>query len=188
MNEGEQMKKKIADSAFEIMSMVTCAVAVVAVIFTFMFRITTVSGRSMNPTLADGDRLLTTSVTSEYEYKDIVIVVEPNEQLYEPLVKRVIATEGQWVNVNYDEGIVYVGDTKDSMKPLDEPYTASLTDERPFEDLNEYPIQVPEGHYFCMGDNRNHSTDSRSYRVGFVDGNYILGKAVFRVYPFGAIE
>lgn len=179
--------KKFTSGIFELMSVITSAVIAIAVVFAFFFRLTTVSGDSMNPTLHDEDKLITTAYTPEYEYKDIVIVVEPNEDLYEPLVKRVIATEGQWVNIDYSEGIVYVGDTLDSMQALDEPYTASLTDERPREDFNEYPIQVPEDSYFCMGDNRNHSTDSRSYRVGFVDENYILGKAVYRLSPFGAI-
>lgn len=181
------MKKKFSESAFEVMSMVTSAVAVVALVFTFMFRITTVSGHSMDYSLSDGDRLLIATCMSEYEYKDIVIIVEPNEQLYEPLVKRVIATEGQWIDIDYDNGTVYVGDTLDTMEALEEPYIAELTTSKPLDDTHDYPVQVPEGHYFCMGDNRNHSTDSRVDYVSFIDENYILGKAVYRISPFGSI-
>lgn len=179
------MYKKFASAAFELASMIVSALLIVCIVFGFAVRPINVKGESMAPTLAEKDLLLVYTAEREYNYKDIVIVVEPNEQLYEPIVKRVIATEGQYVNINYDEGVVYVGDSLDSMKPLDEPYTASLTNQVPTEDRNEYPIQVPAGHYFVMGDNRNHSTDSRSYRVGFVDENYILGKAVVRFMPFG---
>ena len=179
--------KKITEGLFELMSVLASAVVAIALIFTLFFRLTTVSGTSMVPTLQNLDRLITTAYTSEFEYKDIVIVVEPNEELYEPIIKRVIATEGQWVNVDYDTGLVYVGDSPETMVALEEDYTASLTTERPWSDRNEYPVQVPENSYFCMGDNRNHSTDSRSYMVGFVDESYILGKAIFRISPFGSI-
>lgn len=178
------MRKKVVFSLFEAASMIVGAVIAVVIVFTFLFKPITVVGKSMLPTLEGGDKLLVTAVNSEYEYKDIVIVVEPND-LNEPLVKRVIATEGQWVNIDYNEGYVYVGDTPDTMERLDEPYTASLTNVVPIEDHNEYPIQVPENCYFVMGDNRNESTDSRSYRVGFIDENYILGKALVRIVPFG---
>lgn len=180
--------KKVTNNLFELMSVIVSAVVAIAAIFTFCFRLTTVNGQSMEPTLHHMDKLIITAYTDSYDYKDIVIVVEPNEELYEPLVKRVIATEGQWVDIDYVSGLVYVGDTRDTMKALDEDYTASLTNDRPWSDNNEYPIQVPENSYFCMGDNRNHSTDSRSYMVGFIDEYYILGKVVFGLSPFGAIE
>lgn len=178
------MYKKLVSSVFEIISLVASALISLVVIFSCFCRLTTVVGQSMEPTLQGGDRLLTSSMTLHYEYKDIVVVVEPNEQLYEPIIKRVIATEGQWVDVRYDEGLVYVGDTPETMVALDEPYIAEPTNKKPYEDNNVYPIQVPEGAYFCMGDNRNHSTDSRSYRVGFVDEDYILGKALVRIFPY----
>lgn len=180
------MKKNFASSVFEFASILLSAILAVSFIFIFGLRLTTVDGRSMEPTLQDGDKLITVSKVAEYDFGDIVIVVQPNEPPYdEPLIKRVIATEGQWVDIRYDEGLVYVGNTLDTMVPLDEPYTAELTNHKPFEDLNEYPIQVPEGEYFCMGDNRNKSTDSRSYKVGFVQEGYILGKALCRLIPFG---
>lgn len=183
------MKKKTVENIYEFMSSLMTAVIVIVILFTCLFRLVGVKGSSMVPTLENGNWLIVSASKDDYEYKDIVIVVQPNyvyEELNEPLVKRVIATEGQWVKVDYDEGYVYVGDTKDTLKRLDEKYTASLTNVHSSDDTNEYPIQVPDGHLFVMGDNRNHSTDSRSYYVGFIDKRYVLGKALFRVVPISS--
>ena len=87
----------------------------------------------------------------------------------DPIVKRVIATEGQTVDIDFEEGVVYVDGVA-----LDEPYVNSTTNER--ENFTE-PVTVPEGCVFVMGDNRNRSTDSRSAAIGCVDTRYIIGKA-----------
>ncbi len=179
--------KKIIESIYDLVASLTAAVLIIVLLFIFVFRVVGVSGESMLPTLQDGNWLAVTACKQTYHYKDIVIVTEPNA-LSEPIVKRVIATGGQWVNVDYDTGYVYVGDTADTMEKLDEPYTASLTDVRHIDDENEYPIQVPQGKLFCMGDNRNHSTDSRSYLVGFVDERFVMGKAFTRFIPMGQFD
>ena len=139
----------------------------IAIIFTFLFRLVGVDGNSMVPTLNHKDWLITSTVVSDYKYKDIIIAVQPGV-LNEPLVKRVIATEGQWVDVDYEEGVVRVGDTKDTMVALEENYIAEPATTRYNTDTNEYPIQVPKNCVFAMGDNRNNSTDSRSYLVGLL--------------------
>ena len=139
-----------------------------------------VDGSSMVPTLSHRDWLITATAVSDYEYKDIIIAVQPGT-LNEPLVKRVIATEGQWIDVDYEKGVVKVGDTKDTMVPVEENYIAEPATERPYTDMHQYPVQVPENCVFAMGDNRNNSTDSRSSLVGFIDERYILGKAMFRI-------
>ncbi len=165
------------NTLFEILSSAVFTLMIVTFILLFICNVVTVSGDSMLPTITDGDKIIVSVAQSNYEYKDIVIIAQPGV-LNEPLVKRVIATGGQWVDVDYDAGIVYVGSTAENMIPLEEDYILEPATDKHFDDTNEYPVLVPEGKLFVLGDNRNNSTDSRSYMVGFVDEDYVLGKAL----------
>ncbi len=158
------------------------AVAVLVLIFAFAARIVVVDGHSMDRTLAQGDRLLVQSAFYKPSRGDVV-VVDGYTHYGKPLVKRVIALGGDMVDIDPDEGLVYVNGT-----PLEEPYvnegaTLGTGD-------TTFPITVPEGTLFLMGDNRQYSTDSRNSEVGFVDERDILGRVLLRLFPlkqFGRI-
>lgn len=149
---------------------------VVIIIFTFVGRQVRVEGSSMVPTLHDTDRLVVSNFYGDVTNGDIVVCV--NDALEKRIVKRVIATEGQEVNIDFQKGLVYVDG-----KQLTEPYVNSLTN-RDLGGFKSYPVTIPKDCYFVMGDNRNDSTDSRDSRVGFVNKKDIMGKAYFRIYPF----
>ncbi len=184
MSENTEIKKEKqspASKLFDYISIIALAVVAVAVSFTFLFRTIGVDGSSMFPTLNHGDRIILTAFYSEPQCGDIVVTCQPCEDpVPDVLVKRVIATEGQSVDIDFSSGVVYVDGIA-----LDEPYTAEPTIDR--EDFKG-EVVVPEGHVFVMGDNRNNSTDSRDRRVGFIREEYILGKALFRVMPFGQFK
>ena len=152
------------------------AFIVILLVFTFAFRIVGVNGPSMQPTLHNGDWLALRSVNTSVQRGDIVVVTQPNT-LNEPLIKRVIAVAGDTLDINFAEGTVSVNG-----EVLTEPYIQEPT-YRMFDVA--FPITVPEGKIFVMGDNRNDSLDSRSSTVGFIDKHYVLGVAQFRFYPFG---
>ena len=151
--------------------------AVIMVVFLLFFRMVVVSGPSMYSTLWDGDWLLVLSnvLYQNPEKGDIIIASKQSYNQGEPIVKRVIATEGQKVDIDFEAGIVYVNDVA-----LEENYTYTMTN---VEEGMAFPLIVSEGCVFAMGDNRNRSRDSRYPDIGLIDKREILGKAVFLIYP-----
>lgn len=174
-------KSKMQLNVYDFVSIIMAAFIIITLIFTFAFRLVGVKGQSMENTLYENDWLITMQ-KSEYKCGDIVVITEPN-YFNEPLIKRVIAVGGQTVDIDYSTSTVYVDG-----KAINEPYIKEKFILQNADDIS-FPYTVPEGKLFCMGDNRNHSTDSRSTLIGgAVDERYILGKAVVRVLPFGAFD
>ena len=160
------------------------ALAIVFVINTFVARVMTVEGESMTNTLQNGERIITTSLYGELKHNDIVVIRRENDV---PLIKRVIAVEGDTIDIDYDTGTVYVNG-----EPLDEPFIREKMAYIDYRDGNtQLPLTVEEGHIFVMGDNRNGSLDSRCATIGQIDVKDVFGKAIFRIWPldrFGSIE
>lgn len=156
--------------------------AVVTVIFVFFFRLVAVSGDSMFPTFVNTDWLVLESnfIYREIDRGDVVVLNVEAPTLEGPIVKRVIATEGQTVDIDFERGDVFV----DGELQI-EPYIFEPTYEgfHSFDYGLEYPLTVPEGHIFVMGDNRNHSLDSRAVSIGCVSEERVLGKVLLILFP-----
>lgn len=174
----EQERKTVQGrDLYEWIQSLVGSVLVVVAIFTFGIRMLGVDGHSMLNTLQHGDRLMVVNPIfyHDYKYGDIVILRKTGVFDNEPIVKRVIATGGQTVDIDFGEGVVYVDGEALEEDYIREPtYTAEGT---------EFPLTVPEGSIFVMGDNRNGSSDSRDYRLGTVDTRYVIGKAAFLLFP-----
>lgn len=147
---------------------------VVLIILTFFFRIVNVDGTSMYSTLYDDDKLFVSSFLYTPTDGDIVIISH-GQYLDEPIVKRVIATEGQTLKIDFDKEKVYVDG-----KELNEPYVSSEL----IPGDAKIPEVIPEGKIFVMGDNRYVSKDSRYVEVGLINVKDVIGKAQFTLFPF----
>lgn len=169
-------KKSRGREAYEWVQALVSSVLAVVLLFTFAVRLIGVDGHSMVPTLQDGDRLLVLNsmFCGGYEPGDIV-VLRKESFLPTPIVKRVIAAAGQVVDIDFTSGTVFVDGI-----PLQENYTSERTYTA---EGTVFPLTVPEGSVFVMGDNRNNSTDSRDARLGTVDERYIIGRAVCLAFP-----
>lgn len=198
--EGEKPEKKKPTLKEELMDWldIACfAIITVVVIFSFFFRVATISGDSMLNTLigtnpktgAVGDKVIITNLGYEPKNGDIVVIsrniensAEAQESSNEPIIKRVIAVGGQTVFIDFEKATVYVDGVA-----LKEDYISSPTDDK--WDV-QFPLYVPEGYIFVLGDNRGESLDSRHSQIGengLVDTRYVLGHAIYRIFPLDRI-
>jgi len=174
MPENGAAAKKTRTEIYDWLRCIVTAIIVCVLVFIFGARIVGVVGSSMVPTLHEGDRIITSNLFYKPKQGDIVVFRKDSFD-DRALVKRVIATEGQTVDIDFEQGIVYVDGA-----PLKEDYVnAPTVRELDFDD----EITVPPGCVFVMGDNRNESTDSRSEALGCVDTRYLIGRGYIVFLP-----
>lgn len=191
----EPDSKKLITTVYDWIDSVVTSIIIVVLLFTFVLRVVGIVGDSMNDTLINNDRVVIYNLFYEPQKGDIIVISrnvsndKANETVgNEPIIKRVIATEGQTVDITYDDegiGHVFVDGVQTGESYIKEPM-------RQIGLVNpvSFPQTVPEGHVFVLGDNRNESLDSRSADIGdygMIDERYVLGKAIFRIFPFNSI-
>lgn len=185
LDEPDSVSKQVV----EWVEVLSIAIIAVVIIFCLVFRVATISGDSMKNTLIHNDKVIITNLGYEPKQGDIVVIsrnaensLEAQNLSNEPIIKRVIAVGGQTVNIDFEQGIVYVDGVA-----LEEDYILAPTVDRG--DV-QFPLYIPEGSIFVLGDNRPESLDSRYSQIGvggIIDERYVLGHAVFRIFPFDKI-
>lgn len=173
----------VKNEIFDWVQNITFILSAIVIIFIFALRIVGVDGESMMPTLRHRDWLVISDMFYEPEYGDIVVLSKNSFLGGKMIVKRVIATENQEIDIDFENGIVYIDG-----EAIDEPYIADKTHRSI--DMT-FPVTVPEDCVFVMGDNRNHSSDSRDSSLGMVHESNILGRLLLRIWPlsgFGIVN
>ena len=175
----EELGKRFRKELYDWIQSLILALSVCVILFIFFVRIIDVNGASMNPTLYNGDKMLVSDLFYKPQRGDVVVFKTDSYDPNKALVKRVIATEGEEINIDFENGIVYVDNV-----PIEERYINELT----YTKLDFIgPKTVPEGCVFVMGDNRNASTDSRKKEIGMVDERMILGKVYCVLFPLSKL-
>lgn len=210
-NAEQKRKRRFNRETFDWTQTFCQALFFVVLVFTFLFRFVTVNGESMTNTLHNADRLIICDVGYTPERGDIVVIHDTEAEkvaadpetgvpvrvsAFEqgPIIKRVIATEGETVLIDYDNWTITVTDTDGNVTVLEEPYVRRDRGDVPLAVPNAaiyphsvghlVPHTVAEGCVFVCGDNRANSLDSRY--VGDIDARKILGKVLWRVFPFSS--
>ena len=190
-------KKNFFSDVIEVVESTLITVFVIIMIFTYILHPVNVVGTSMTNTLQDGDRIFMNTIYGELSYGDIVVInndmayllnsdneiVENNidgSSLKECIIKRIIATGGQTIDIE-----AYSGDVIVDGETLDEPY---IKEKLKNGGVFDYPITIPEGYYFVMGDNRNGSSDSRNPDIGLIKKDQVYGKAILRYAPISSFK
>ena len=204
------MRNKTVSGIFEWAEMFAVSVCIVLAVMTLVLRHSPVSGHSMYPTLhgnaayagdefaaeqGKNDVLLVSNFFYTPKSGDIVVTQRKND-MQDPLVKRVIAVGGQSIRIDFENWQVYVDG-----QPLSEDYVNREEGDMHALDFDavmsgcavsaDGGYIVPEGYIFCMGDNRNHSSDSRAYMIGLIDKRFVVGHVIGRIWPFdrfGAVK
>lgn len=201
----EKHGSKILNDIIEIVESTLITIFVIVMIFTYLLHPVDVQGTSMVPTLNDGDKIFMSTVYTDINYGDIIIInndtsylLDDNGEVYAEnidnsslkkcIIKRVIACEGQEINIDNSNENIKEWTVSVDRKILDEPYIAenAVTDQQWFS--GKFPFVVPEGYYFVMGDNRSNSSDSRHHDVGLIKKDQIQGKAIVRYSPFSEFK
>lgn len=169
--------KAVIAELYEWVESILTAVLFMILVGCFLIQVVSVAGQSMHPTLQDGERLLITPLGGRVCAGDIVVFTNPGAR-GDPLIKRVIAVGGQQIAIDDTTGAVSVDGVILQETYLAEPMDTYLRFD------TQLPATVPPGCLFVMGDNRNHSHDSRATDIGMVDERYVLGKIVYRILPY----
>lgn len=178
VNNPQSKPEKSSSVLYDWADALVYALIAIVLLFTLVVRMTGVIGDSMKPTLHENDKLMISNLFYTPKQGDIVVVTKKAFR-EEPIVKRIIAVAGQTVNIDFETGQVFVDGVLQEETYIAEPTTRKG-------DM-EFPLYVQEGYLFVMGDNRNHSTDSRFSEVGLIDERMVLGKVLFRLFPLNDI-